>query len=127
MLGAEHITVRFGGLTAVSDVSIQVGAGEIIGLIGPNGAGKTTLFNSILGLNRPTDGRVHLMGRNGALHDVTDWPVHQRAALGVGRTFQILQLFNELTVFDNLLVRNAPAEPDRSPRGDLRFAWRRPR
>jgi sulfate-transporting ATPase len=99
LLTAEHITVRFGGLLAVNDASLQVGAGEIVGLIGPNGAGKTTMFNSILGLNTPTEGRVHLFGR-----DVTKWDVHRRAALGVGRTFQILQLFGDLTVFDNLMV-----------------------
>jgi branched-chain amino acid transport system ATP-binding protein len=99
LLSADEITVKFGGLTAVNDASIKVGAGEIIGLIGPNGAGKTTLFNSILGLNQPTQGTVHLFGQ-----DVTSWGVHQRAALGVGRTFQVLQLFPELTVFDNLLV-----------------------
>lgn len=99
LLEAEHITVRFGGLVAVNDVSLCVGAGEIVGLIGPNGAGKTTLFNSILGLNTPTQGRVRLLDQ-----DVTLWDVHRRAALGVGRTFQILQLFGDLTVFDNLLV-----------------------
>jgi sulfate-transporting ATPase len=99
LLEAEHITVKFGGLTAVNDASLKVCAGEIVGLIGPNGAGKTTMFNSILGLNVPTEGTVHLYG-----HDVTSWDVHRRAALGVGRTFQILQLFGDLTVFDNLLV-----------------------
>lgn len=99
LLAANGITVRFGGLTAVNDASLQVGAGEIVGLIGPNGAGKTTLFNSILGLNQPVAGQVELFGR-----DVTSWDVHRRAALGVGRTFQILQLFTDLSVFDNLLV-----------------------
>jgi ABC-type branched-subunit amino acid transport system ATPase component/ABC-type branched-subunit amino acid transport system permease subunit len=99
LLQAENITVRFGGLVAVNDASLQVGAGEIVGLIGPNGAGKTTMFNSILGLNTPTAGRVTLFGKN-----VTSWEVHRRAALGVGRTFQILQLFGDLTVFDNLMV-----------------------
>jgi ABC-type branched-subunit amino acid transport system ATPase component/ABC-type branched-subunit amino acid transport system permease subunit len=99
LLEAQDITVRFGGLTAVRDVSMRVCAGEIVGLIGPNGAGKTTLFNSILGLNEPSAGHVSLYGT-----DVTDWPVHRRAALGVGRTFQVLQLFGDLTVFDNLLV-----------------------
>lgn len=99
LLSAESITVRFGGLTAVSHASLHVGAGEVVGLIGPNGAGKTTLFNSILGLNQPAEGRVALFD-----HDVTDWDVHRRAALGVGRTFQILQLFGDLTVFDNLMV-----------------------
>jgi branched-chain amino acid transport system permease protein len=99
LLAASRVTVRFGGLTAVNDASLSVGAGEIVGLIGPNGAGKTTLFNSILGLNQPTAGSVDLYGR-----DVTGWDVHERAALGVGRTFQVLQLFGNLSVFDNLLV-----------------------
>jgi branched-chain amino acid transport system ATP-binding protein len=99
LLDARGVTVRFGGLTAVDDVSLRVCAGEIVGLIGPNGAGNTTMFNALLGLNQPSSGRVELFG-----HDVTDWPVHRRAALGVGRTFQILQLFGDLTVFDNLLV-----------------------
>jgi ABC-type branched-subunit amino acid transport system ATPase component/ABC-type branched-subunit amino acid transport system permease subunit len=99
LLAAEHVTVRFGGLVAVNDAHIKVGAGEIVGLIGPNGAGKTTLFNSLLGLNSPTSGRVELFGE-----DVTEWPVHRRAALGVGRTFQILQLFGDLTVTENLMV-----------------------
>jgi ABC-type branched-subunit amino acid transport system ATPase component/ABC-type branched-subunit amino acid transport system permease subunit len=99
VLKAQDITVQFGGLTAVNSASLRVGAGEIVGLIGPNGAGKTTLFNSILGLNQPTSGGVEIMGRS-----VSGWPVHRRAALGVGRTFQVLQLFPDLTVFDNLLV-----------------------
>ena len=99
LLEAEHITVQFGGLVAVNDASMSVGAGEIVGLIGPNGAGKTTFFNSILGLNQPTSGSVHLFD-----HDVTTWDVHRRAALGIGRTFQVLQLFGDLNVFDNLLV-----------------------
>jgi ABC-type branched-subunit amino acid transport system ATPase component/ABC-type branched-subunit amino acid transport system permease subunit len=99
LLDAAGITVRFGGLTAVSGAGLTVGAGEIVGLIGPNGAGKTTLFNAVLGLNSPAEGRVELFGE-----DVTRRDVHERAALGVGRTFQVIQLFGELTVFDNLLV-----------------------
>ena len=99
LLDAQNVTVRFGGLTAVDGVSMRVCAGEIVGLIGPNGAGKTTMFNALLGLNQPAAGRVELFGR-----DVSGWPVHRRAALGVGRTFQILQLFGDLSVFDNLLV-----------------------
>jgi sulfate-transporting ATPase len=96
---AEHITVKFGGLTAVNDASLEVRAGQIVGLIGPNGAGKTTLFNAISGLNSPTSGSVKLFGE-----DVTALPVHERAARGLGRTFQVIQLFPELTVFENLLV-----------------------
>ena len=99
VLDATGITVRFGGLTAVRDASLSVREGEIVGLIGPNGAGKTTFFNAILGLNEPADGRIELGGV-----DATKLPPHRRASLGVARTFQVIQLFNELTVFDNLLV-----------------------
>jgi branched-chain amino acid transport system permease protein len=99
VIEAAGITVRFGGLTAVQDASLTVRAGQIVGLIGPNGAGKTTLFNAISGLNSPTSGRVSLFGS-----DVTDLPVHQRASNGLARTFQVIQLFPELTVFENLLV-----------------------
>ena len=99
VLEAEGITVRFGGLTAVEDASLRVDAGQIVGLIGPNGAGKTTFFNAISGLNSPAAGRVSLFGE-----DVTALPVHERAAKGLGRTFQVIQLFPELTVFENLLV-----------------------
>ena len=98
-LAAEGITVRFGGLTAVSGASLRVHEGEIVGLIGPNGAGKTTFFNSILGLNEPAEGRIELYG-----NDATEMAPHVRARLGVARTFQVIQLFNELSVFDNLLV-----------------------
>jgi branched-chain amino acid transport system permease protein len=99
VLKAEGIVVRFGGLVAVDDVSLSVRQHEIVGLIGPNGAGKTTLFNAIAGLNEPTSGRIELFGT-----DVTRLAVHRRAAMGVGRTFQLIQLFPQLSVFDNLLV-----------------------
>jgi len=99
LLEARDIIVRFGGLTAANKVCVSVYEGEIVGLIGPNGAGKTTTFNAIAGLNDPTDGTVHLFGE-----DVTHMPVHKRAVMGVGRTFQLIQLFPQLTVFDNLLV-----------------------
>jgi ABC-type branched-subunit amino acid transport system ATPase component/ABC-type branched-subunit amino acid transport system permease subunit len=99
VLGAENVIVRFGGLTAVDDVSLEVRENEIVGLIGPNGAGKTTLFNAIAGLNEPTAGTIRIFGE-----DATKLPVHVRAQMGVGRTFQLIQLFPTLTVFDNLLV-----------------------
>ena len=99
ILAARDITVRFGGLTAVDNAQLEVREGEIVGLIGPNGAGKTTLFNAISGLNEPTEGRVELFGR-----DVTKLAVHERARLGMGRTFQMIQLFPQLSVFENLLV-----------------------
>ena len=106
LLAAHGITVRFGGLTAVNDVSLAVHEGEIVGLIGPNGAGKTTLFNAIAGLNSPTTGTV-------AIYDVdaTKLPVHARAELGVARTFQAIQLLPELTVFDNLMVATHTQNP----------------
>ncbi|HEX7168203.1 MAG TPA: branched-chain amino acid ABC transporter ATP-binding protein/permease [Acidimicrobiales bacterium] len=99
LIEADGVTVQFGGLTAVNNVSLKVCEHEIVGLIGPNGAGKTTTFNSIAGLNQPTKGRVSIYG-----HDVTTWTVDQRARLGVGRTFQAIQLVPQLSVFENLLV-----------------------
>jgi len=108
VLLAHDITVQFGGLTAVDTASLEVRKGEIVGLIGPNGAGKTTLFNAISGLNSPTKGIVQLFGQ-----DITKLPVHRRAAAGMGRTFQLIQLFPELTVLDNLLVGTHVRNPSR--------------
>jgi branched-chain amino acid transport system ATP-binding protein len=99
MLQLENVTVRFGGLTAVNDVSLAIGSGDVIGLVGANGAGKTTLFNAISGLVRPTGGRILFNG-----HDVLRAPMYQRARMGIGRTFQIPQPMHELTVRENLLV-----------------------
>jgi len=99
VIAAEGVTVRFGGLVANDDVSVSVREGEIVGLIGPNGAGKTTFFNAIAGLNQPAAGTVHIFGT-----DVTALPVHERAKLGVARTFQAIQLFGQLTVLENLMV-----------------------
>jgi branched-chain amino acid transport system ATP-binding protein len=99
LVEVKGVTVRFGGLVAVDDVSLSVRENEIVGLIGPNGAGKTTTFNAIAGLNVPAEGSVSIYGV-----DVTSWPVDKRARLGVGRTFQAIQLLPQLTVFDNLLV-----------------------
>ncbi|MGQ0432460.1 MAG: branched-chain amino acid ABC transporter ATP-binding protein/permease [Microthrixaceae bacterium] len=96
---AENLTVRFGGLTAVNDVSLRVHEGEIVGLIGPNGAGKTVTFNSIAGLVQPTEGTIILNGS-----DVTSSPVHVRARAGIARTFQLIQLFPQLSVSENLMV-----------------------
>ncbi|GAC1575421.1 MAG: hypothetical protein NVS3B24_04040 [Candidatus Dormibacteria bacterium] len=92
-------TVRFGGLTALGGVTLTVREGEIVGLIGPNGAGKTTCFNAIAGLNSPSAGEVSLFGK-----EVTRWAPHQRAGLGMARTFQVIQMFPQLTVFENLMV-----------------------
>ena len=99
VLEARDIRVVFDGLVAVDNASLHMNEGEIVGLIGPNGAGKTTLFNAISGLNRPTTGSVHLFGE-----DVTELEVHERAERGLGRTFQAIQLFPQLSVYENLLV-----------------------
>jgi branched-chain amino acid transport system ATP-binding protein len=96
-LVARGITVRFGGLLAVADVSVEADRGEIVGIIGPNGAGKTTLFGAISGTVRTDGGRVELGGQ-----DVTGWPSHRRARAGLGRTFQRLEVFGSMTVRENL-------------------------
>jgi branched-chain amino acid transport system ATP-binding protein len=96
-LVARGITVRFGGLVAVDDVSVSADRGEIVGIIGHNGAGKTTLFGAIAGTHRPDAGRVELGGR-----DVTRWPSHRRARAGLGRTFQRLEVFGSMSAFDNI-------------------------
>ena len=93
----RNITKSFGGIRAVDDVSFDVRQGEILGVIGPNGCGKTTLFNCVLGQYRPESGTVELNG-----HDVVTWPSHRRARAGLARTFQQLQVFQSMTVRDNL-------------------------
>jgi branched-chain amino acid transport system ATP-binding protein len=99
VLRATGVSVRFGGLQALYDASIDVERNRIVGLIGPNGAGKTTLFNAMSGLLRPDEGRVELLGE-----DVTSLPAHARARKGIGRTFQLIGLARDLSVRENLLL-----------------------
>jgi branched-chain amino acid transport system ATP-binding protein len=107
VIEARDVTVRFGGLIALNEVSIVVPSASIVGLVGPNGAGKTTLFNVLSGLLRPQEGDVYLEGRR-----VTHASPSKRARLGLARTFQQLELFRGLTVRDHVVlayrVRNQP-------------------
>jgi ABC-type branched-subunit amino acid transport system ATPase component len=98
-LSLEGVTVQFGGIRAVRDVSLDVRRGEVLGILGPNGAGKTTLFDVIAGVRAPNEGRVVLDGR-----DVTQSSASTRARRGVRRTFQRVQTFGWLTVEDNVLL-----------------------
>ena len=99
MLTLESVSKRFGGLTAVRAVSLEVREHDLVGIIGPNGAGKTTLFNVISGYFRPEEGRVVFAGR-----DVTGWAPHDVCRLGLTRTFQIVKPFGNLSVIDNVMI-----------------------
>jgi branched-chain amino acid transport system ATP-binding protein len=99
VLEVANVSVQFGGITAVNDVSFSAVAGEITGLIGPNGAGKTTIFNVITGLQKPTRGKIFIGGR-----DVGGLAPHKRARLGVARTFQRLEVFGSLSAYENILA-----------------------
>jgi branched-chain amino acid transport system ATP-binding protein len=96
---ADNITIKFGGLTAVNDVSFTIPERSVVSLIGPNGAGKTTFFNVLTGLYRPTSGHVILGDK-----DVTGMAPHRIASLGLARTFQNIRLFNLMTAEENVLV-----------------------
>jgi len=99
MLSTQGVVMKFGGLTAVSDLNIEIGKNEIVGLIGPNGAGKTTAFNVITGMYSPTSGTVRYKTK-----DITGHKPHSITELGIARTFQNIRLFKELTVLENVLV-----------------------
>ena len=97
LLHLQSVTIRFGGLTAVSELGLSIADDELIGLIGPNGAGKTTAFNLITGVYQPTSGTIHFQGR--ATAGVRP---HQLARMGIARTFQNIRLFASMSVFDNV-------------------------
>jgi branched-chain amino acid transport system ATP-binding protein len=99
LLQVNDLTKRFGGLVACDRVSVEIQEGEIIGLIGPNGAGKTTLFNCIAGFYPPNGGRVTFAGQ-----DITSLPPDRVCQLGIARTFQVVKIFKDMTVLENLMV-----------------------
>lgn len=99
LLEAEGLSKRFGGIAVIDELSIEVSAGEAVGIVGPNGAGKTTTLNMLAGDFRPTTGRVRFKGE-----DVTTLPSHKRCRRGMGRTSQVPRPFEGLTVFENVLV-----------------------
>ncbi len=99
VLEVQSVSIRFGGIKALENVSLRAGEWEIVGIIGPNGAGKTTLFNCITGFYHPSKGEVRYRGRN-----ISRMPVHARTALGIGRTFQNVGLVKGTTVLENLVT-----------------------
>jgi branched-chain amino acid transport system ATP-binding protein len=99
LLEAKRVTIRFGGLTAVSDFNLAIYKHELVGLIGPNGAGKTTAFNLLTGVYHPTEGTISVGGVA-----TSDLKPYEITALGVARTFQNIRLFKELTILDNVKI-----------------------
>ena len=99
LLALDDVTIRFGGLTAVDTLKLEVKQGEILALIGPNGAGKSTVFNLITGIYKPTQGKISLEGKS-----LAGIPTHKIAEMGITRTFQTIRLFSELSVLDNVKI-----------------------
>ena len=118
VLEVNGVRKSFGGVTAVSNVSLILEPGRIYGLIGPNGSGKTTLFNCITGLERPEAGTIVFDGTR-----IDGWKPHRVAQHGIGRTFQIIRVFPELTALENLMVvtRGSRAEAEARAGELLRF------
>ncbi len=110
LLEVEGVSIAFGGLVALDEVSFTAEAGEVLAIIGPNGAGKTTLFNVVCGLYRPRAGRVRLGGS-----EVTGLPPHELAAHGLARTFQNLQIFVRMSALENVMVGRHLRERRRLP------------
>jgi len=99
LLKADGVTIRFGGLTAVSNFNLEIKANQLLGLIGPNGAGKTTIFNMLTGVYKPTEGRILVRGV-----DTTPFKAFEITKLGLARTFQNIRLFKDLPVIDNVKI-----------------------
>jgi len=112
LLEIQNLTKRFGGLTAVDNISFHVDEGEMVGIIGPNGAGKTTLFNLLSGFLKPDSGQLRLRGEN-----IVGLPPHKIVNKGIARTFQVVRPFRHLPVIANVMVAL------KSPRGAQKIEW----
>lgn len=106
LLEIEHLTKKFGGLVAVSDLNLSLNDGDIVGLIGPNGAGKTTVFNMITGIYRPTEGEIRFKSES-----IIGKEPHTISKAGIARTFQNLRVFKDLTVLQNIMIAAQMDEP----------------
>ena len=104
ILSVENVTLRFGGVTSLADVSLTQRKGEILAVIGPNGAGKTSLFNCITGVYQPQEGRIQLYDGSGHVTNLAGRRPNRVTLLGVARTFQNIRLFNALTAFENVKI-----------------------
>lgn len=104
VLKVEGLSIAFGGLKAVDDLSFEIKEKEIFGLIGPNGAGKTTAFNCITQFYKPNSGAIYFKARDGKVHNLLDHKVHEIIKLGLVRTFQNVELIRELSIIDNVLI-----------------------
>ena len=103
LLSVKGLTKNFGGLCAVSNVSMEIGEGELIGLIGPNGAGKTTFFNLLTGVYEPSEGTIAL-NVNGKMTDIGGMKPYRVTQLGLSRTFQNIRLFKSMTAIENVKI-----------------------
>ncbi len=104
ILSASHLSMQFGGLRAVSDFTMALNPGELVGLIGPNGAGKTTVFNMLTGVYAPTEGTIELDNGKGGVEDISGLPPHKITRKGLARTFQNIRLFKSMTVWENVSI-----------------------
>lgn len=99
LLKVDNLTIKFGGLTAVSDFSVEIGNNDLVGLIGPNGAGKTTIFNMLTGVYSPTSGTINFSGES--IHGIKPYEITKKR---IARTFQNIRLFKKMTVLDNVKI-----------------------